>query len=180
MIRLVHSLLLKIYRRLPVPARRWVVRVIAPSFTVGAMVVIERDDGRILFVRQTYRRKWGVPGGLLKRREAAQDAAVREIAEEVGLRVELVGPPSVVVDPIPQRVDIVYRARPVGGADLDALRPMSPEIEDLAWFSPRALPELQHETAGALVEVARAARGGATQPVSLDEIGRMLGRHRAG
>ena len=37
--------LLRVYRRLPTLGRRWVVRTIAPSFTVGAMAIIERADG---------------------------------------------------------------------------------------------------------------------------------------
>lgn len=174
-----HRLLLRVYRRLPVLGRRWVVRTIAPSYTVGSMVVIERDDGRILFVRQTYRRKWGVPGGLLRRREHAADAAVREVHEEVGLAVELVGPPGVVIDPVPQRVDVVFRARPLPGADLDTLRPRSAEISDVAWFSPTELPELQFETSGALVELARSTRDSRTRPISIDEVAEIFRGHRA-
>ena len=33
-----------------------------PNYTVGAMCIVERDDGAILFVRHSYRRRWGVPG----------------------------------------------------------------------------------------------------------------------
>lgn len=174
MIRFVHALLLQIYRRMPVLPRRWVVRTIAPSFTVGAMVVIERSDGRLLFVRQSYRNKWGVPGGLLKRRESARDAAVREVFEEVGLRVELIGAPGVVIDAVPQRVDVVFRAKPMAGTDLDALQPRSPEIQAIEWFAPNALPELQFETAGALVELARATQETSRRPVSIDDLGNIF------
>jgi ADP-ribose pyrophosphatase YjhB (NUDIX family) len=159
---------------MPLLPRRWVVRTIAPSFTVGSMVVVERSDGRLLFVRQTYRNKWGVPGGLLKRREAANDAAVREVHEEVGLRVELIGSPGVVIDAVPQRVDVVFRARPMPGTDLDALQPCSPEIEAIAWHAPNALPELQFETAGALVELARATQERNRRPVSIDDLGNIF------
>ncbi len=159
---------------MPVLPRRWVVRTIAPSFTVGSMVVVERSDGRILFVRQTYRTKWGVPGGLLKRRESASDAAVREVFEEVGLRVELTGTPGVVIDAVPQRVDVVFRARPMPGTDLDTLVPCSPEIEAIEWHAPNALPELQFETAGALVELARATQAEHRRPVSIDDLGNIF------
>jgi ADP-ribose pyrophosphatase YjhB (NUDIX family) len=131
------------------------VRLIAPSYTVGAVCVIERPDGHILLVRQTYRKRWGVPGGLLKRGEDPAVGARREVLEEVGMRVELVGPPAVVVDADPQRVDIVYRARPVSLAEVGEVRPGSPEIEEVAWFALDALPELQFETAGAMVALAR-------------------------
>ena len=148
-----HRALLKIYQRLPVHGRRWVVRTIAPSYTVGAMCIIERADGAILLVRHSYRRRWGVPGGLLKRREEPHDAARREVREEIGLDVELVGEPVVVVDAVPQRVDLVYRARIAEGAsDLHAL---SAEIVEVRWFPPDDLPELQFETTGALIALAR-------------------------
>ena len=152
-----HGGLLQVYRRLPVHGRRFVVRTLAPTFTVGAMCIIERPGGAVLLVRLAYRHRWGVPGGLLRRGEVPADAAVREVREEVGFDVELVGDPAVVVDPEPRRVDVVFRARPAGGADLDGVRPRSPEITEARWFPKDALPELQHETAQALVALARRA-----------------------
>ncbi len=132
-------------------------RTIAPSFTVGAMCVIERHDGALLFIRHSYRSRWGVPGGLLNRREDPSVAARREVREEVGLEVDLVGEPVVVVDARPQRVDLVYRARPGIDVDLDEVRPRSPEIAEVRWFPPDELPELQVETTGALMALARSA-----------------------
>jgi ADP-ribose pyrophosphatase YjhB (NUDIX family) len=151
----VHRGLLRVYRSMPVHLRRWVVRLIAPSFTVGAVCLIERPDGHVMLVRQAYRQRWGVPGGLLKRGEDPADGARREVFEEVGIRVELIGPPAVVVDPDPQRVDVIYRARPVSLAEIGEARPTSPEIVEVAWFAPDALPELQSETATAMVALAR-------------------------
>lgn len=139
-------------------ARRFAVRRIAPGFTVGAMCVIERSDGALLLVRHSYRKRWGMPGGLLQRGEEAGDAARREVFEEVDLEVELAGEPAVVVDAEPQRIDIVFRARPAKGSDSDAARPVSPEILEVRWFPADALPELQHETSTALVALARASR----------------------
>lgn len=152
-----YVVLLRLYRRLPRSSRRVVVRTMAPSFTVGSMCVIERRDGALLLVRHVYRGRWGVPGGLLKRGEDADDAALREVLEEVGLAVELVGEPAVVVDAVPQRVDVVFRARPAAGVDPSVAEPTSPEIEETRWFAPAELPELQHETATALVALARSS-----------------------
>jgi 8-oxo-dGTP pyrophosphatase MutT (NUDIX family) len=156
-IRRLHRLALAVFRRLPVWARRRVVRTIAPSFTVGAICLIERADGAVLLVRQSYRTRWGVPGGLLQRGERSDDAARREVLEEIGLEIELVGEPAVVVDPTPRRVDLVFRARPLGGDDAEAPQPRSPEIVEARWFRPDALPELQAETSTALVALARSA-----------------------
>jgi ADP-ribose pyrophosphatase YjhB (NUDIX family) len=149
---------LQLYRRLPVWARRRVVRTIAPGYTVGAVCFIERDDGDLLLVRLSYRERWGVPGGLLKRGEDPATAARREVREEVGLEVELLGEPAVVVDGAAQRVDLVYRARLASGQDPAAAQPGSPEIVEARWFPANELPELQHETSGALVALARSAR----------------------
>jgi ADP-ribose pyrophosphatase YjhB (NUDIX family) len=161
-----HRGLLHVFQRLPVGARRRVVRTIAPSYTVGAMCFIEREDGAVLLVRLSYRERWGVPGGLLKRGEAVSDAARREVAEEVGLEVELLGEPAVVVDAPAQRVDVIYRARVAPGCDWRDARPMSPEIVELAWFNPTTLPELQFEASGAFVAMARSSLG----TIALDQL----------
>jgi len=142
---------LKFYRRLPTVVRRFIVRVLAPSFTVGAICVIERDDGAMLLVHQVYRHNWGLPGGLTKRRESIEDCARREVSEEIGLRVELLGEPRVVVDPRPRRIDVVFRARPAAGEDPTAATPSSPEIAAVRWVLPDDdVPQLQHETLAAL------------------------------
>lgn len=160
-----HRFALSVFAVLPARLRRGVVRAMSPSFTVGAIAVIERADGSVLLVRQAYRSRWGVPGGLLERGESPADGVRREVVEEVGLVIELVGEPVVVVDPVPQRVDLVYRARPISDLDADAARPSSPEIDEVAWFAADALPELQFETAQALVALARSSRSPQAPPL---------------
>jgi 8-oxo-dGTP pyrophosphatase MutT (NUDIX family) len=166
MIQRVHRLLLSVFRRLPALARRWIVRTLYPKYTVGAMCVIERGDGAVLLVRQHYRRAWGTPGGLLNRREEPADAVRREVLEEVGLEIELDGEPAVVVDARAQRVDIVFRAQPERGQDLDDVAPRSPEIVEVGWFPPDRLPELQFETSGALIALARSAHSPQARPIA--------------
>jgi 8-oxo-dGTP diphosphatase len=154
-IRRLHRVALGVFRRLPVGARRRVVRTIAPAYTVGAMALIERDDGALLLVRLSYRNSWGVPGGLLKRGETPEEAVRREVREEVGVEVVTVGDPSVVVDEAAQRDDVVYRARLATGEDPGRVRPSSPEIVEARWHPLDALPDLQFETSGALMATAR-------------------------
>ena len=152
-----HVLLLRLFGRLPVRGRRSIIRLITPSYTVGSNCVIERDDGAILLVRQVYRKRWGLPGGLLERGEDPATAVVREVQEEVGLAVDVVGEPAVVVDAGARRVDIVYRGRPA--EPVGELSPVSPEIVELGWHQPNELPELQEEAAEALITLARSATG---------------------
>lgn len=164
-----HLRLLRLYQRMPTWARRRVVRTVAPSFTVGAMCFIERSDGAVLLVRQAYRTRWGVPGGLLQRGEEAADGARREVFEEVGLPIDLVGEPRVVVDAEPQRVDVVYRARVADGVDPAIAAPQSPEILEVRWFAREAFPELQHETVTALLALARPGPSVAAPVLVIDQ-----------
>jgi len=145
--------------------RRAVVRRVTPTFTVGAICLVERGDGRILLIRQSYRNHWGLPGGLLQRREDPAVAAVREIREEVGLDIELVSEPAVVVDASPRRIDVVFRARPAREDEADAVCPSSVEIVEAAWFLPTELPRLQVETAQAVQALARASLSPPARPL---------------
>ncbi len=156
----VHLVLLRLYGRLPQSLRLFLVRRAGTSYTVGAFCVIERSDGAVLLVRQSYRSGWGLPGGLAERGEAIEACARREAYEELGLDIELVGEPSVVVDAPTRRVDVVFRARPGPGADPDALTLGWPEILAASWFPASALPawaEMQPEAAGALATLARSS-----------------------
>lgn len=146
---LAHRAALSMYRRLPVWGRRAAVRVLSPTFTAGAIALIEREDGAVLLIRQSYRRAWGLPGGLLKKLEAPADAVVREVREELGVDVVVHGRGTLVMDLVPRRLDFVFRARLVGAGSEDPT-PTSAEIEEARWFGGDELPELQFETRCAL------------------------------
>lgn len=143
---------------LPPRMRRLIVWSGTPKFTVGAICIVRRPDDAILLVRHSYVDRWGTPGGLVKRREEAEVAAVRETMEEVNLPVVLVGEPCVVVEPRRRRVDVVYLARPASGAALEDVRPSSAEIVEARWFKPDELPDVSSDTASALVALARDGR----------------------
>lgn len=51
----------------------------------GAQVAVWHE-GRLLMLRQSYRRGWVLPGGRIGRREEADEAAARELGEEAGIR----------------------------------------------------------------------------------------------
>ena len=150
-----HRTLLRVYGRLPERARVGVVHLVAPLHSVGALALVERDDGARLLVRQTYKPGWGLPGGILQRGEYPVDAVVREAREEIGVRLAVVGEPAVVVDPGPRRVDVVFRARVVSGEP----RPVSDEIAEVRWFAADDLPPLHAEAVSALAAMARLLAG---------------------
>jgi 8-oxo-dGTP diphosphatase len=145
---------LRAFGNLPPSGRRFIVRRVTPAFTVGSMCIVRReDDGRILLVQHEYRGKWGLPGGLLKRGETIEDCALREVREETGLEIELVGPPTVVVEPEARRVDVVFCCHPVR---IEVDTEHSAEVNGAEWFPLGDLPELQDQVAAGLARLAEA------------------------
>jgi 8-oxo-dGTP pyrophosphatase MutT (NUDIX family) len=113
-------------------------KVIGPG-RAGVHAVPVTKGGKVVLVRLTYAPGWRVPGGGLKRGEAAEQAMLRELREEIGLlshgaieRLEDTGPAS--GDPVDRSAffivrDVVYRPR------------RSLEIEQVREFDPARLPE---------------------------------------
>ena len=94
----------------------------APRVGVGAVVL---DGERVLLARRgraPSAGKWSIPGGLVHLGERLEEAAVREVQEESGLRVRLLGFCGV-IDRVVREKDIVryhyviidYVAECVGG-----------------------------------------------------------------
>jgi len=146
-----YGLLLRAFGRLPRGVRRALIHWGAPSYSVGAMCVVEHE-GRVLLVRQSYRDGWAAPGGLLQRGEEPDAAARREAKEEVDIDVEILGEPLVVIDVKARRIDVVFRCR-VEPPVPEAFAPDSVEILDAQWFPRDALPAMQKETAEAFRRV---------------------------
>ncbi len=69
-------------------------QLLARPHNHGALVAIWHQQ-RLLLVQTSYRHGLGLPGGGLERQETARQAAVRELTEELGLRVT----PDELVDP---------------------------------------------------------------------------------
>jgi 8-oxo-dGTP pyrophosphatase MutT (NUDIX family) len=118
-----------------------------PSYTVGVVLALTRDDGRLLLVEQRHTGGWALPGGLLGRGEDAAAGLVREVAEEVGLRLDptLLPVPLAVLSPGPRRVDVVYVCS--AGDDVRPRRVEDDaEVMGLGWFGFDALPDVTQPT----------------------------------
>ena len=101
-------------------------------FTVAVFVV---RDGKVLLHWHRKLGMWLPPGGHIERDELPDEAAVREVLEETGVEVDLVGerredvedpvqlyrPAGVQLEDIGpghQHIDLIYFARPKGSTDI--------------------------------------------------------------
>ncbi len=114
----------------------------------GTAVIVLDERGRILLEKRSDSGLWGLPGGRIEPGESLVEAGLREVREETGLAVEIVGlvgiysrveEGRVVTFPdngdVVQLIDIVMEARnPVGTLT------HSHESERLEFFEPARLP----------------------------------------
>jgi ADP-ribose pyrophosphatase YjhB (NUDIX family) len=138
---------MRVFRRLPRPFRRVIIRSFTPSYTVGAVLVLQRSDRTVLLVAQRHTPGWALPGGLLRRGETAADGVVREVEEEVGLVLDPADLPlpTAVVAPRVRRVDVVYM---FGDGDQVMARrgPDHDEVLGVGWYPLDALPDVSDAT----------------------------------
>ena len=126
-------------------------------FTVAVFVV---HAERVLLHYHRKLGKWLPPGGHVEDNELPDDAAVREVVEETGVRALLVGPRGLPIDEprqlvVPagiqvehiyaghEHIDLVYFAIPVpddpGAADVD---PRLAESDRVGWYAAAELDAL--------------------------------------
>jgi len=107
-------------------------------------VLLFREE-KILLVRRAQAPRlgmWDFPGGFLKSGETAEDAVVREIYEELQLRIThlkyLTSVPDVYGSKGFPIINLIYTAVPVGEPVVDRS-----ELESVEWFAPSAIPSEQ-------------------------------------
>lgn len=118
-----------------------------PLLQVGASVIVEDPQGRILLQLRSDNHCWGYAGGSVELDEVVEDAAKRELLEETGLialELELFGvfsgkdchyvyPNGDEVS----NVDIVYVCRNYTGT----LQCQPGEVDELRFFNANEIPE---------------------------------------
>lgn len=125
-----------IWKKTPYFLRARLVRATQAKFTASVAVIITNEKNEILLLDHVLRPvfSWGIPGGFIEAGEQPENAARREIREEVGL--ELVGAELVRMRTINRHIEILFRAQAAGEAAVK-----SREINDFGWFALDRMPE---------------------------------------
>ncbi len=91
----------------------------SPALTVDGILI---EEGSILLIQRKhspYKGSWALPGGFVEYGEKTEDAMVREMSEETGLKTKIVRLEGVYSDPHRDprghTVTIVYLVERVGG-----------------------------------------------------------------
>ena len=122
-----------------------------------AVAVFVVHEGRVLLLLHPKLGRWLPPGGHVEPNELPDDAAVREVEEETGVRVRLVGsrgvpvelprqlvvPAGVQIEPIRpgvEHIDLVYFAVPLEGAERVSVECAA--AVRAAWYGPEELDRL--------------------------------------
>jgi len=116
-----------------------------PLVGVGGFI---HKEGKVLMIKRKFepnKGRWSLPGGLLEVGEDPEQAAKREVREELGLEVAVEGLLQVANEVIPDDAGRVryhfvlvdYLMRPLG----DKIT-LNEESEEYAWFEPSAVEGL--------------------------------------
>ncbi|MEU8028009.1 NUDIX domain-containing protein [Streptomyces sp. NPDC049099] len=97
----------------------------ANSIVPAVTAFVVNDAGDVLLERRSDNGRWGMPGGVQEIGENIAGTVVREVLEETGIHVEVVGLVGIFTDPghviafedgeVRQEFSLCFRARPVGG-----------------------------------------------------------------
>ena len=109
------------------------------AMTLGVRGLVLDGEGRVLLIRHTYVKGWYMPGGGIERGETAEEALARELVEEAGVRIT--GRPRLVSFHsnhvrFPGDHVLIYRVEAWTPCPATSVG----EIEEVAWFTPDALP----------------------------------------
>lgn len=118
-----------------------------PVLQVGASVIVEDKNGRILLQKRADNHCWGYHGGSVEMDERVEDAAARELYEETGLVADELqlwrvfsGPDTHYVYPNGDEVsnvDLVFICRKYHGE----MKRQQSEVEELRFFALEEVPD---------------------------------------
>lgn len=131
------------------------------GITIGVAAVIWNAEGQVLLIRRRNppcAGQWSLPGGRVERGERLEDGVRREVEEETGLEIVLLGLAGVaeITNATPlggngHYVLIDFTARLVSGTAQGAS-----DAYDATWFAPDALPETLWSETRRIIAASRA------------------------
>jgi ADP-ribose pyrophosphatase YjhB (NUDIX family) len=120
----------------------------ANSLVPSVTAAVRDDQGRLLLIHKIDNNYWALPGGGMDLGESIAEAAVREVVEETGIRVEITGLVGLYTDPghvmayddgeVRQEFSVCFHARPLGGE----LRMDGTETKAAEWVEIARIDEL--------------------------------------
>jgi 8-oxo-dGTP diphosphatase len=143
------------------------------SITSAVAAVVTDDAGRVLLCQQSQgHRRWGLPGGKIRKAESPVRAAIRDIREETGMETEIVDLIGIYHltgdacgDSLPDVLVHVFRGRVRGGeASVNA----PGRIRRLSWHDPTGLPTPMMATTRIAIADAIAGHSGMLREVQRD------------
>lgn len=115
---------------------------LANSLVPSTTAAIRDDAGRLLLIHKVDNDLWALPGGGMEIGESIAEAAVREVAEETGLTVEVTGVVGIYTDPghvmayddgeVRQEFSVCFHARVTDGE----AREDGSETKEVRWVEP--------------------------------------------
>ncbi len=123
----------------------------------GAVINTENGTSKVALIATRGRTRWGLPKGAVSQGETSEQAALREVLEETGLKAEIVKPLDTIEyffragdTLIRKRVDF-YLMRYIGGT----LTPQLSEVDDVEWVElSEAISRASFESERKLLEAA--------------------------
>ncbi|MGH3766508.1 MAG: NUDIX hydrolase [Pseudonocardiaceae bacterium] len=119
----------------------------ANSIVVAVTAFVQDPAGRLLMIRRTDNDLYAIPGGGQEVGETIAQTVVREVSEETGITVDIMGLIGVYSNPahviafsdgeVRQEFSLCFRARPIEGE----LRTSS-ESKEVRWVEPVELDDL--------------------------------------
>ncbi len=142
---------------------------VASVVTPSVFVAVREEQGRLLLVRRCDSGAWELPGGCVDVGESALRTAIREVAEETGLRIRITGLVGLFTDPahvvaaawgaeVRQQFVVCFH----GWAAWGRPRPDGHEICEVDWFDPEDVESLTLEPG--VRRLVRYALAGASEP----------------
>jgi ADP-ribose pyrophosphatase YjhB (NUDIX family) len=111
---------------------------------MGAGALLVDESGRILLVEPSYKPVWEIPGGVIEKDESPKACVVREIKEELGLKVAvgrlLIVDYNAPTEEKSESLMFIFDGGVLTCAEMDTIQLQQEELLSFKFFEPTQLP----------------------------------------